>query len=293
MTTVQLAQIVSRFLNVPDLTGLESAQALELITAINSGVQTFFAEAPDSYSRTTISHRVRTPDTLELGMTANSNQIDAEDFLDSHRGCSVVIEGDEQINEVTGNDLLLHDYLGTTGTQSATLWYDAIPITDFLILQILNEPLVVQTGKVLKYHEQNDLATLHNPRHQSPSDYPEKYTVEHVGGSLDADIDAVFQSRFIPRPVVSFTLKFDAHVLPITYDISHLETATRIPIANSLVPSLLVPLIEGELANSTLFDTSFEPRAAELKAERARQKISELPPHFVRTKSKLRTRRGF
>ena len=293
MNTVQLAQTLTRHLNVTDLSALEADKALEFLDAINFGVQTFYSLAPDAYSRTTISHTVHTPDIVEIGVTRGSNEISTNAFLATHRGASIVIDGDDKVNEITGENLLLHDYSGITGTKSATIYYDAVPITDFLILQIVNTPEIVETGKKIHEYSTARLNHARDPRYASPSDYPEYYSLEYVGGSLDAEIDAVFQLRFVPRPTVVCSVKFDAHILPVAYSISALTTPVTVPVPQSLVSRLLIPLIEGRLSDSTLWGDSGDRNVAQARAQSAEQRIGQLPAYFARRKGRVRTRYGW
>lgn len=293
MNTVQLAQIVSRHLDVTDLSALESDKALELVDAINFGIQTFFSLAPNSYSRTTLSHTVQTPDTANLSLTKGSNATDTASFLRTQRGSSVIIEGDAKINEITGETTLLHDYSGPTGIHTAKIYYDAVPVTDFLILELVTEPKIVETGKTIRQMSDGNHRNTVDPRYESETDYPEYYTLEYVGGSLDADIDAVFQLRFVPRPVVTCSIKFDAHILPVAYEIPVLTTPATVPVPHSLVSRLLVPLIEGRLSDSTLWGDTGDKNVAQARAAAAEQRIQQLPAYYARRRGVVKTRYGW
>lgn len=293
MTTVALAQLLIRHLDVTDLTGLEATKALEIVDAINWGVQTFFSLAPDSYSRTTISHRVHSPDSFTLAMTEGSNTVADDTFLTTHRGCSIVIDGDANVNEVTGSGTLLHDYAGTTGTREATLWYDAVAFTDFLIQQMLTQPTVLDTKTILKEVSATSEEHFTEVRYTATSQTPLYYTQEYVGGSLAAETDAVFQLRLLPRTVSACTLKFDAHILPVEYGLPALSTPQEIPIPSSLMSRLVVPLVEGRLTDSTMWKESGDKNAALFRAASAERRIGELPAYFARSRGRIYTKKGY
>lgn len=292
MTTAELARLVCRHTSVTDLASLEPGKAMDLVHAVNHGIQTFFHYAPDHLSRATVSCRVDPPEMVQIDVTGGNAEFSGLPYARGLRGCSIQIEGDAALNEIVGPDRLLHAYAGPSGSRQATVWHDSVAALDFQIESFVGHPIVMETRKQILPIASRDLSLVSEGNLGGTGEFPTHYLLEHVGGSVDAEEDAVFQIRLLPRPVSGCTLKIEAQVLPLVYRIADLTEPRRLPIAPAHCSRLLVPLVEECLLGSALWSNPDAiPQVARM-AEEAKRSIEALP-RFARSSRRVRTKPGW
>lgn len=307
MTTVELGQLLTRNTSVDDLAGCSAQDAMELIRVMNEGMQMFYKLAPTRWSRTGASALILEPTTVSCDVTANSTAVSNAPFTAAMRGCTAKLEGADTFNEIVSTNQLLHAWTGSTGTVTATVYYDAIAITDFTVEKIVNDPVIVETDKRLVRQEQFESeASVYPFRYGSPggvgrnvrmtSTYPSFYRVNYVGNSYQANTgDAVVILMMDPLPLSKFNVRFDIQVRPGSYRIGALTTASDIPVDDSLAYSTLLPLCERGLLRSPIWNgTEMAAKAVDSAGQLAMETTRTLTAkRFARPKRRTRTKTGW
>lgn len=274
-TTVQLAQRLARHLDVPDPANLDATAALDVLGAINAGIQCYYRELPPLYKRTTLSHTLRAPRQVTLLLEGlYSNLVLNEPFTTADRGATVRIEGQPD-NEVTAEDRLLDDYLGTATEVAATVYGDAVPLED-VIERIVAEPYLhtLDGGCRTTLVRDERLAGQGGywPERRTVAGVPRCYALLPVGGSQGGEPAALL--RVHPLPDRDYTLRLQADLGPRLVTFADLSTPAKIPVPEERVDDLLLPLCEAELVTSPYWrDASkagfFADRAERVLARRA------------------------
>ncbi len=296
MTTVELAQHLLSVTALNDVATAPAREKQDLALVMTQAVATYFALAPAIYRRTAISRRLEAPETMSIDLENGSNVVADDPFLNSARGCSLELPNG-QWNEIVAPGLLLHDWTGESGSYSVTIYPDALAVDDFLIEKLVSHPeatlassrsyqlhpMVANSRAVrLPYAVETGSAygTPEKRREKDPT--PTHYWPEYVGGSLQSELDAVFQMRVWPIPTQAWQMSFDAEILPLTYRVAHLTDPSALPVPDAHAQRLLVPLAKGLLADTRLLDRDAVPYQALKSAQaRAEDAIAMLPPVFT------------
>lgn len=291
MNTVQLAQRLATRLNVRDTTLLEAEPALDVLAAINGGIQEYFAHAPSLYKRTTLSHALRAPETLSVTFTSKyANTVEDDTFATAMMGCTLRFDNGMADTVITGTNSVLDDWLHDDLTQPATVFYDVVPIQD-VIEQIL-EPVRVHDAtraNPTRLHRDERLRGGRARWRESgleafvtaEAGRPEAYYLEPVGGSQGGEPE--FLLRVAPRPLVDYTIKFEAELGPRAVTFAELSIATTVGVPGNRIESILLPLCEAHLTASRFWR---DPRAAgdvmgkaeNLKGNRLRTMTGDIAP---------------
>lgn len=263
MNTKQLAHRILRHCSPRDPSALTLDQRQEVTGAISSGVSKFFRLAPAKLKRTTASFVLPAPVTVSLAVTAGAQTVDAGNpFTQDQRGASLVIDGDANRNEIVSRNGFLNAYQGATGTRSATIYGDAIPIHSRLFERAITDPmLLLGNGAV----EKLDRVQLdHGIGRYSLSSFeygwggdlhlgvPRHYGIQHGGGSHASDLH--FLLRVHPQPSTSYVVQFEVEASPETYGADALAGGSvDLPLSDEQIESILLPLCESEMIHSTLW----------------------------------------
>lgn len=260
--TLQLAQRLGRHLDVPDASNLDGDAALDVLSAINAGIQAYYREAPAMYRRTTVSHTLRAPETVSLDLTQYSNAVEDGSFTDAMRGCSVRIPGVAADNEVTSGSTLLDDWLGATGTVTATVWFDAVPIEDVIERVCGDVRLLSPTGQYACCLRRNPALLLFGGSGERTwcreSGQPTDYALDPVGGSQGGEPATLL--RVHPMPAAACTVRFEAQLGPKLVTFGQLQSPAKIPVPEERVDDILLPLCEAELTVSPLWRDASKAR---------------------------------
>ena len=146
MQTVELATLSLLSATDRDLSSLSTEEALILTGAINRSVQTFFESAPDIYKRTAVSHMMKAPVRVQFSVNHGETTINANSFLTSQRGCTLIIDGGDTANEIIDVNKMLLPWKGESGILNGTVYYDVLTFKDFLLERVVSDPEVVETG---------------------------------------------------------------------------------------------------------------------------------------------------
>lgn len=302
MTTAEIARRSTRHLSVKDPDDMEPSQAIELVDAINEGVNRFFELAPDIYKRTTLSELLNGPVSRSVSVTEDDDEIGVDSsFLSSERGRAIAIPGDPTMNEIVGTRQMLRPYRGATGTYMATIYSDAVAFRDFKIERIMTAPRIVDTNSVLLDSEHQKSRTVaadawyRRTTAEGVIGDPKFFKLLYVGGTIATGTeDAVMIMQLDPIPGRKLTIEMDVAIRAVNYGITALSAATEMPIHSSVSPDAFQPLVEYALMASSMWvGTNHNNRMVENREREARTRISLLPTQFAPTRRKVRTKPGY
>lgn len=285
MTTIELAERLARRLRTGSLVGLSMAEAMDIVEAINAGVQEAYQLLPQWKRRTTVAIDLAAPVTRSITATNGSSTVGGDGFLEAQIGRSVVVAGDANWNEVQSTTKLLDSYLGTTGTKSAIIYGDSF-YSDFLTFEgLLSAPRFADSRAVL---------TPRNPRLEGLAaeiGTPRYYWFEPSSAALGTSPTVYF--RVHPAPDVAYALRCDMEFRPVRITYSTLNSASTIPLDQQLLDRALIPLCETRLLRSPAWS---EPKLKDLvlfDAEAARTFLRDQRSTPVVPSNRVGTPAGF
>lgn len=148
MKAIALANRLAPDLSEKSLSDLPADVLLQILDAINGGIQKMDAIAPFETKTTTASLALAAPLTVSIGVTDASATITGTTFTDDQLGRTIKVDGDSIENQIVGPTSLLHPYSGTTGTVSATIYSDAVPLPE-PYRRLVNDPHILETNRDL------------------------------------------------------------------------------------------------------------------------------------------------
>ncbi|MEZ0299618.1 MAG: hypothetical protein ACAI35_24450 [Candidatus Methylacidiphilales bacterium] len=260
MTTLDLAQRMLRCMRTTDISRMPSDEALALLDAANAGLQKAYAALPAVYRRSTITAVLRAPRAVTIGVEKYSVELTSGNFEPSDRGCTVRIGGgDAGDNEVVTEVHVLAPYLGTTGTQQATVYGDKIAI--YGAMAHVTSPPRLHTGEVLCRVDTSQGRLRAAGASQGGSGggagvgaevgRPRSYYLAPVGVSQDGDPMALM--KVYPLPDVDYRVELECEFHPKRLTFLNLSQAVHLPIQDAVFESVLLPLCEWELAGTRFF----------------------------------------
>jgi len=301
MTTVEAIQQCLHNTRVEDLSNVSAQDGQILIRALNQACQDYFDWAPAGHKRTSASYYLAAPETVtNINLTTGATNVSSgTPFSTSHRGCSIQIHGDPNINEVVSTSAVLRPYLGTEAAPlTAQLWHDALPLLDFAIERIVTHPRLtnrtVTNAVLLPWNSEasEHSGLLWQSLVNSPGT-PLYYRAEFVGGSIQSENDALVIIRIAPRPEVACALTFDLDLRGTSYSVTALNDPQVLPISRTRANHLL-PLIELRLSRTQLWIGSPQITAGiREEAQEARRLIESLPVSFTNPIRHAGTRPGW
>lgn len=292
MNSVQLSQRLGRNLNVPDPFNLPAPAALDVLSAINGGLNEFYRSMPPAYKRTTLSHTIRAPRTVSMTFQAQYSRLVGEDtFVLRDQGCTVRFAEGSADNVVTGPNSLLDNYLGTTLAVSGTLYSDAVPIQD-VIEQIVgnvrlydstqNAPTILTVDERLRGGGISRRSSVGNAgEFYYPADSislgsigrPRYYYLDPMGVSQGAEPE--FLLRVAPFPDIDYTIRLEAELSTQRLVFDDLATARVINVGAAYLDDILIPLCEAQLVTSPYWRDKSDKDRIVSKAQRI--KAGEMP----------------
>ena len=267
MNSVQLAQRLARNLNVTDEFNLEAEVQLDVLSAINAGLQAFYREMPGQYKRTTLSHTLRAPRTLSVTYGAKYSNLVADDtFTVGDLGCTLRHDNGAADTVVIAANAVLDDYLLDSLTTGATLYSDVLPIQD-VIERIIGavrvydatraEPTALIRDERLRGGRSRRWIGGFTPDeiwYPSDSSYleqvgrPRYYYLDPVGESQGFEPE--FLLRVAPLPDKDYTVRMEAELSTQRIVAADLTKARTILVADAYIDDILIPICEAELTCS-------------------------------------------
>ncbi len=287
MNTVYLARFLGRNLDVADPSALPDDAALDVLSAINSGLADFYRLAPENFRKTTFSTTLRKPESVNVEFEVQySNVVLSPTFSTRQIGCTLRVSGYPMDCRIAGPAIVLDDFLGTTLTGSGTVFGDAVVINgqiERLTSDVRVRGLTLQEWKVLdqKAFPQCD---------PQASGVPDRYKIEPLGICQGGDTAALL--RVYPIPLVDYIVRFEALLSAarkVTF--AMLTDAEDLPVADAYAESILAPICAQHLLTSPFWNG---PKLSTVEDARAAfEKLNLLPREMATAHNTVGTREGF
>jgi hypothetical protein len=299
MTTTETAYRLLRHCPVTDLAALSLSQAKEVMGAISVAVGYYFRKAPAVLRQTSASVVLAAPRVVNnLAVTAGALEVTSgSPFATAQRGSSLRIDGDLNRNEVVSAVGWLNPYQGTSGTRSATVYGDAVPIGTQLIENILSDPILLDQQIDVSHRTPLKRASLEHDLaafHRDSIGLPTHYAIQPTGVSRGAS--SQFLIRVWPVPERQMVMRFECNVQPDMFDeLALTATPLEMPFSDDQMETIILPLAEREMLGTTLLDEVKENIAAQIEARAARAEslISLLPKDHGKPRGRIYTPRGW
>ena len=307
MNTFQRGTRLLRHCKTRDIGALPLDDLEQVAGAISLAMGEFFRLAPALYRRTTMSASVPAPVTVSIAVTAGAIGIDAggsDPFTDLQRGATLEIPGDARYNEVVSRTDWLNAYQGTTGTKTATIHGDAIPIHSRIVERLITDPMLVEPGGVTRRLIRHELGGglestrawyWENWRSAQAFGEPTHYAIEHGGATHGSDLN--FLIRLHPMPNRPYVLNFDAHLAPATIGVNALTAANweALPLSGDVLETMILPIAEEAMMGTTLWQTEkpFVLKQITEAALRARRLTQLLPATSAPRTGRVGTPAGY
>lgn len=290
MKAFGLASRLVRDLSEKSLTDCTADIHLELLDAINGGLQKMHALAP-SHSKTTVgSLYLEAPVTISLGLTSGSADITDYTFTVDQLYRTIRIAGDTIDNQIVGDNELLHPYTGATGTASAVIYCDAVSIPE-PYEEMIGDPRVIETNRIVR-HDAN-FEGYGIPNGQRSACEPRFYRMEANASNQNPPAPAVIRFDTLPDKAYRMESRFMLAPVRVTFP-DMLSEVSDVPLRTELVESYLLPIARGILSHSRLWRDKEEKSAARSSAESAEVRYALLAPkHLATPRNRTRTRPGW
>tara|TARA_R110000764_G_scaffold227597_2_gene317793 strand:- start:9175 stop:10050 length:876 start_codon:yes stop_codon:yes gene_type:complete len=250
MTTVELAIRLLRDLDVDDLTLLSAGGRLDMVTAMNTGLQKHHALSPDHLKTTQASVTLKAPESVSLDVTNGLSTFTGWTPTAAQLYSTLRIDGDDDLDHrVISTTDLLDDYLGTTGTKAATLYHDSISFYQPIEKIVSNPKIDVGGGEIFHKHDSNWWDTFRTQRKRIGT--PRFFCIEE--NAVNNGSDSVFSMRFDTMPDKNYRLRFDIQMSPQKVTFNDLVTPANLPVRDDHVESVLLPLCRKALFKSKLW----------------------------------------
>lgn len=243
-TVVEVAERLARRLKKGSLPALSMAEAMDVVEAINAGLQECYELLPSWRRRTTVSLTLAAPVSVNLSLTNGSVDLSGggDVFTTAQVGRSVVVDGDANWNEVQSTTKLLDEYQGATGVRAATIYGDSVYNDVTTFDGLIGAPILADSRKVLAHF---------NPRAagQSPEiGEPRYFWTEPASAALGAS--PLVYIRVFPAPDRVYVLRCDMEFRPTRLRYENLHQAATLALQDQLIERALIPLCEWRLLRS-------------------------------------------
>lgn len=287
MKAIAIGGRLARDFGKQSFADLTADARLEILDAINGGLQKLDALAHVHSKKTTAALYLAAPLTITIGVTQGSPEITGTIFSADHYGCTIRINGDDIDNQVVGETGLLHPYAGVTGTVSAIIYSDAVALPE-PYSELIGVPMVMETGRPLTLHKR-----VANSWQRKQVAEPYCYWLESNARNRNPSAPAVI--RFDPMPDRAYRLEVEAVLAPVRVKFSDLlAPADELPIRAEYVESYLLPVARAILTDSSFWLSADSKASVRNVAETAESKYSVLTPQTLATpNNRVGTKHGF
>ena len=281
MKAIALANKLARDLDEKSMADLTADARLEILDAINGGLQRMHALAPAISKITTGSILLDAPLAVSMGVATGSTEVTGHTFTADQLYRTVRIEGDDIDNQVIGPASLLHSYAGSTGTVAAILYSDAVAVCEPYD-ELAGDPRIVET--------RTTLVNCKCPwQHHKPVERPRFYTMESNARNQNSPAPSVIRFSSLPDRLYRLEAQFTLAPVRIAFA-DMLSPGADIPLRSELVEVYLLPIARDILASSSLWknkETKAKAASDALKAEHDYAMLTSTtlatPHSFVRT----------
>ena len=276
MKVFALVQRLARDLTQTNPSNLTAEERQTVQDCINAALQTFHDHAPDHSKIVPISLSLLAPKTISIGVTTGLTDFTGYSIGMDDYYCSIRIDGDGVDNQIVGDGELLHPYAGATGTVSATIYYDAVALSNDYAA-IASNPRYLDTDVELPQGLWRDRILFRN----FVTGEPDSWVVE---SNAYSEFKSVFRVNRLPTRLIR--LKATAILAPPRVSFTDTITATAVlPIRDEHVEGYLLPHIRGLLAETSLWRDPLTRSRAMDKGDQAQARYSEMTPKTLATPS--------
>lgn len=274
MKVFALIQRLTRDLTQTNPSNLTAEERQTLQDCINAGLQTFHDHAPDHSKIIPISIYLAAPKTVSIAVTNGSVDFSGYTITSDEYYCSIIITGDGATNQIIGNGELLYPYIGTSGTVSATIYYDAAALSSEYS-EIASNPRHLDTDVELT---QGILSNRYGFRNFVIGS-PDTYTLE---SNAYGELKSVLRVNRLPNQAIR--LKSTAKMTPPRISFTDTTNANMVlPLRIEHVESYLMPYLRGLLAETSLWRDPATRQVAMKKGEQAELRYREMTPKTLST----------
>jgi hypothetical protein len=291
MKSIAFANRLARSLDAKSFTELDADARLEILDAINGGLQKIHALAPPDSKITTASIYLAAPADITLGVTQGSAQITGYAFTADQLYCTIRVEGDGVDNQVIGETELLHPYAGPTGTVSAVVYGDASAIPEPYETMVGNPRILENQRELFPYTPPVDV--WGDWRHR-PIGEPRWYSMEANARNQNPPAPAVLRMDTLPSSALRLQTKFTLAPARVYFEDLLNQDSFALPIRQEHIEAYLLPICRGLLSTSDRWKTPDTRTATANKAEQAAAEYAALTTFANATPRNLaRSKPGF
>lgn len=295
MTTLQLAQRLTRFLTHRDVRTLTADDLQLLLDAVNAGLGEYVEFLPELRRAEPRSSALAVPLEKTITATADSATIAFSPSFagqTANYGQSAIVGNDSgRYNRLAGLNSLLAPHRGSTGTTTLTLYSDAVQFGQY-------DDAV--SGEVTLVDGSNRLDLTHG----KPADWvgyqppmlqlgrPRHWWMEPLNGmtALNAPL---YLLRVWPAPVAAYDLLYSLRLFPTAVTFDDIQTPRQLPVPAS-EEAALVNLCAPGLFVSRLWDKEVSKEDVRDDYNRSRSAMeSKLDRRGNTQRGRIGTRRGF
>lgn len=288
MNALAFSNRLLRDLKQNSLAELAADERQEIQDAINGGIQQLDSVAPVHTKKTTGAIYIEPSVTIQLGVMNGSQVVTGGEFVIEQYGRTVRLEGDSIDNKVFGGSELLFPYGGPTGTVTATILSDAVPIP-VRYTEFIGDMTILETGcKVAPNRHVCD--HLHRRREMGT---PRFFWAEPT--AMNQNPPAPMVLRFHPIPDRAYRLSFEVMLAPARIEFSDLLSATtEIPLRPEHVEQYLLPIARGLMTTSSQWADPSTISAIRQSAQAAEARYATMISTTLATpRNRAGTKRGF
>lgn len=268
-------------------TQMDADARLEILDAINGGLQKLHAIASHESKITTASIYLAAPSIVSLGLTNGSATVTGHTFTPDDLYRTIRIDGDPVDNQIVSESELLHPYAGITGTVSATIYSDAATVPEPYD-ELVGNPFILELHRELVPHQ-----PVIDPFAPRRIGEPEFYHVEANARNQNPPAPSVI--RFNSLPTIAYRLSAKFTLAPSRVSFSDLlAPGADIPLRDEHIELYLLPVSRGILSASDRWKNPDTRSSVASLGDRAAADYEILVPRTLATPTNIaRTKRGF
>ncbi len=294
MTIVEYLHRLGRHARGNDFTKLSMSEQSDLINAANEALQQSYNLLPQYYKEITEGFFLPGPQTVSVGVTQFSNIVTGIAFTDNQIGCTIVISGDPQWNQVIASDRLMNPYMGDTGTTNAQLYGDAWYSTRFPFDRVIGNPCFTNPNLgVLNWNWISNAGTPVVPwLFQNQVGQPCTWWTQMLGNSEGNEPLMVL--RFAPAPNQNYSLRIRTSFWPKRITLANINSASTLVCPDQYLETVFIPLGLRALMSTPVWDSSKNDNDVVVaSAERAEAFAKLQPGQNASPNNRVCTPRGY
>lgn len=294
MTTQQLFHRLARNTRTGDVTKLSLTEQTDLLDSANQAIQELYSLLPTQWKEMTEGFLLPASTTASVTATKHSASFATAVFTDEQIGRSVVLTGDSNWNQIIGTTKLRNQYLGETGTVTATIYGDAVHTDKYPFDRIIGNPKYPASSPITMTNR--ELQPINNPDGGTwllteSVGLPEYWWVQLMGQAQGESPMLVL--RVSPAPSAAVTISVRMSFCPKRLTLDDYEDASTLVVAEQFIETALIPLATQALTMLPVWDTRRDTRRVDEAAERARIFIRRQVPNFSSMTNRIFTPIGY